>query len=125
MSSLPKSSDGTQALRLEIQGLGVPSFKNSKMLTRGRLITDPRKREVMDKITDAFESQLRSALATTGEGTRTGRLVRSLTVCATEFDDSVQWIPEIHVYVERVAKGHEGAVITIEETPCLPTKTKS
>ena len=38
----------------------------------------------------------------------------SWTASSVPFDDSVDWIPEISVSVERVEKGQEGATVVIE-----------
>lgn len=99
---------------LRVRGQGhVPSFKNSKMLCRGRLITDPKKREWMDAATASLVFQLYSASVTHAPETGTERCLRSLIASATQFDDSIQWIPEIHVRAVRCAKGDEGAEIAI------------
>lgn len=101
-------------IELEIKGLGhVPSFKNSKMLTRGRLITDPKKQRWMERAIRLIASQWRYASLIVGGATSTGRSRRSLTVLLPQ-DDSWQWIPEIHCRAARVGKGEEGAKITIE-----------
>lgn len=52
----------------------VPSFKNGKLLSRGNLITDPRKQKIMDGITAAFREQLdsRSMCQTAAAGILTG-----------------------------------------------------
>ena len=102
------------ALKLSIEGIGhVPSFKNSKMIARGRLITDPKKRLWMDKATAALKSQLKSLSATKGGVISTGQHRHCLTASLPQ-DDSWQWIAELNVKAIKVAKGKEGAVITIE-----------
>lgn len=102
-------------LKLSIKGLGhVPSFKNSKMLTRGKLITKPERQQWMENATRLIESQLRCLSATEGTGTQTVRsLLSSIALCGP-FDDSVAWIPEIHIRVKRVSQD-EGAIVEIEE----------
>jgi hypothetical protein len=102
-------------LVLRIEGLGhVPSFKNNKMLTRGKLITNPKAQSWMDRATRSFESQLLSAIRTTGAGMPMGLPQHFWTALSELFDDSVQWIPEICVRAEKCAKGEEGATIFIE-----------
>jgi hypothetical protein len=109
----PLPSAGKLVLRLT--GLNhVPSFKNSKMLTRGRLITKPERQQWMEAATRLIESQLRSLLATEGIETQMVRSLLSSTALFGQFDDSVQWIPEIHIKVQRVTQQDEGAIITIE-----------
>lgn len=101
-------------VRLFIHGMGhVPSFKNSKMLCRGNLITDPKKRAWMDAATDSLESQLRCVSRIIGDGMQTAHCLQSLIACATQFDDSVQWVPELHVRAVKCAKGDEGADIVV------------
>ncbi len=102
-------------LRLEIRGLGpVPSFKNNKMLARGKLITDPKKQKWMDQVTRSLESQLLSAIRMSVAGMETALPLPFWTALSEQFDDSVQWIPEIYVKAERCEKGDEGATICIE-----------
>jgi len=101
-------------IRLVVQGLGsVPSFKNSKMLTRGRLITDPKKQKWMDACIASFESQLRSELRTRGIATTTGPIPPSRIASLLPLDDSRKWIPEHCVRTLLVSKGSEGAELVI------------
>jgi hypothetical protein len=100
---------------LEIKGLGhVPSFKNNKLLTRDRLITNPENQVFMDWLTRSFESQLLSACRMTAAGTQTAPSPQFWTALSGQFDDSVQWIPEISVKAQRCPKGDEGATVTLE-----------
>jgi len=48
----------------------IVSFKNSKMIARGRLITDPEKQKRMESYTQAIVSQLSSEFQTIGAGSR-------------------------------------------------------
>ena len=92
----------------------VPSFKNNKMLTRGKLITNPRLQKQMDAITRDLRFQLISLFQTIGDEMQTGRSQDCLTLLrthSTKFDDSVQSIPRITINVRKVEKGHEGADI--------------
>lgn len=107
----------TSPVVLWISGLGhVPSFKNSKMIARGRLITHPKKRKFMDKATQSLRSQLKCLSATGGGAISTVPPAQSLTVLFRQLpkDDSWQWIPEIHVKGTKCKKGAEGARITVE-----------
>lgn len=100
---------------LKIQGVGeIPSFKNSKMIARGRLITDPRKQKIMERITRSFEFQLRSLSQTTEAGTGTAHIPPSKIVSFMPLDDSLDWIPEHSVKLQRVSKEQAGAIVTIE-----------
>lgn len=102
-------------MKLNVQGLGhVPSFKNHKMLARGRLITDPQKQQWMERCIQSFVSQFGSFTLTVADEMRTGPLAPYLIVSLLPLDDSRQWIPELHIYCEEADKGYEGAVITIE-----------
>lgn len=101
---------------LKVEGLGhVPSMKNSKMLTRGRLITKPEYQEWIARCIRSFESQLASLLATGEAGMLTGPSPQSLMPWLSRFDDSVQWIISEHCEVMTVDKGDEGAIVVMEE----------
>jgi len=103
-------------MKLNVQGLGhVPSFKNNKMLARGKLITDPKKQEWMEKCIQSFVAQLHSHSRTLADATRTGPLAPYLIASLLPLDDSRQWIPEQHTYCEEAGEGYEGAFITIEK----------
>ncbi len=104
-----------RSFTIRISGLShVPSFKNGKMLTRGRLITDPQKQQWMEKAAASIESQLRSLFQTAGAGTQTGQSARSLIPTCLPLDDSLEWIGVPCGSWRRVKKGEEGAEITIE-----------
>ena len=94
----------------------VPSFENKKRVTRqGGLITDPKTKAWMERCILGFESQLFCGSATIGGGMPTGLQQRFLIASSLPLDDSRQFIPELHVYCEEVAKGEEGAIIIIEK----------
>jgi hypothetical protein len=96
----------------------IVSFKNTKMIARRRLITDPRKRALMDQYTRVIESALSSALATTVAVTLTGLSQPCSIASLAPLDDSLDWIPESDGYrTEHVAKGEEGIDIIIERLP--------
>lgn len=112
----PDPSRPRVGISLIIQNLGhIPSFKNSKLLTRGRLITDPKKQKVMELITQAIESQLNSYTAIKDGETWMEGCQQSLIAWSKQFDDSSDWIPEIRITSKHVQKGNEGAIILIEE----------
>lgn len=100
---------------LRITGLeNVPSFKNGKMLTRGRLITHPKKKLWMERAIRLIESQLHG-LFPTEEGAMRGECQKPLpTVSFPLFDDSMDYMIPGHQDVQRVPKGEEGCIITIE-----------
>lgn len=105
----------TKGVRLNVKGLQhVPSFKNSKLIARGRLITKPERQVWMEKATQSFVSQLISLSQTIGDGTWTDQQRRSWILSHLPEDDSRQWIKEIHIECTEVYKGCEGAVIEIE-----------
>lgn len=99
---------------LEIKGLGhVPSFKNNKMLARGRLITNPVNQKWMDRCVRSFESQLVSLYQTREDGMRTGRSLQSWIASVLPLDDSVREIIQQEVIVTHTTKEWEGAIINI------------
>ena len=110
----PRSS----VIRLTIRGLGhCPSFKNNKQLIGGhppRLITKPERKQWMDRCEANFVSQFISTYQTTESVMPMVRSLRSWIACVAPLNDSVKDIPELHVYVKRVKKSDEGAVILIE-----------
>jgi len=102
-------------IRLSIRGLDhVVSFKNSKMIARGRLITDPKKQKWMERCTLSFEHQLRSEFQTRGIEITTGPSALSLIALLLPLDDSRKWIPKHSADTQLVSKGEEGADILIE-----------
>lgn len=104
-----------QPLRLEILGLGhVPAMKNNKMLTRGRLITHPKRQKWMDQAIRAIEFQLMSLFQTTAGETWTEPQLHSWIASRWPLDDSCAWIKELVIKVRPVPKGSEGAAILIE-----------
>lgn len=100
---------------IAIEGLGhVPSFKNSKLLSRGRTITKPEYQEWMDRVVRSIGSQLRSEFQTRGIEITMGPSALSLIASLLPLDDSRQWIPEHSVTTQCVSPGQEGAVVKIE-----------
>lgn len=100
------------AVRLKVRG-HIPSFKNTKMIARGRLITDPKKQRRMAGITADLLSGLRSWCQTAGIETETAPFQRFLTAGLLPLDDSLAWIGTASVAWRRVSKGQEGAEIVI------------
>jgi hypothetical protein len=117
-TSQKSPSEQHGAIRLVIRGLThVPSFKNSKQLIGGhppRLITKPERKQWMDRCEASFVSQFISLYQTTESVMPMVRSRRSWIACVAPLNDSVKNIPELHVYVKRVKKSDEGAVILIE-----------
>lgn len=113
---LPSKTRLPRSFTLRVSGQGhVPSFKNNKMMTRGRLITDPKKQQWMEKAAASIESQLRSLFQTAGAGMQTGQSAHSLIPTCLPLDDSLEWIGVPCGNWHRVKKGEEGAEITIEK----------
>lgn len=105
----------THRLTLTISGLGhVPSFKNMKRASRKGLFTEPRAKRWMQACRDSFALQLLSAYRIVANATPTGRSRQSWIASSLPLDDSVREIVEIHLKVERVEAGWEGAEILIE-----------
>jgi hypothetical protein len=111
----------TSTVHLHLRKHGhVPSFKNKKMLTRGKLITNPKKQKQMDALILDLKYQLISLFRTSGTETQMALSQPCLTALSehsTRFDDSVQWIPKITIHVKKVSKGFEGADIAITLIP--------
>lgn len=101
-------------LLLATQSCVPPSFKNSKMIARGKLITNPKYQKIMAKIIADFESQLWSAYQTIGDGTWTESQRRSW-IATLPPDDAWQFVSELNVKGVRAPKGQEGADIVVEE----------
>lgn len=112
MTTTDSSKDSS--ILLQFLGKEIPSFKNTKMITRGRLITDPRKQIVMDQIATAFEFQLRCAIPHLVTQTLTEQQRLSLIASLLPLDDSRKWINELCVRWLQVPKGKEGALVRIE-----------
>lgn len=106
-------------IRLHINNLGhCPSFKNNKMLVKGKLITDPKKQKWMNQAIRQLRSQLLSVSQTIVEETSTVEPQPSSTALLMRLknmDDCRQWVPELHIRCEIVEKGNEGVDIVIEE----------
>lgn len=92
----------------------MPSFKNRKMLTRGRLITSPKNQKWMEECIQSFVSQFDFYFPIIDDVMQMGPSRQFLIASSLPLDDSRQWIPELHVICEEIEKGSEGAVITIE-----------
>jgi len=106
------------SVTLVIQGIGeVPSFKNSKMIARGRLITDPKKQQWMERCTKAIEYQLRCWLLTIGTETAMECIPQSKIASLLPLDDSLKWIGLHSVSWRKVKKGDEGFEIVIQQLP--------
>jgi hypothetical protein len=111
-------------LKLEIKGMIVPSFKNSKQLiARGKggrplprplLITNPRYQKIMAAMVDSFHSQLLSAFQTTGGVTLTGASLRSAIASSVPADDAWRMLRPIHIDAELCKPGEEGVTLTLQ-----------
>lgn len=120
--TLPSSSKNPDidSLLIHIRGLGhVPSFKNSKQITRPRgkkagLVTKPEYQKIKEAITQSIVSNLLSVFLITDAGTPMGQSRLSLIVSAMPEDDSRQWLEQGRWECQTVAPGEEGADILIE-----------
>jgi hypothetical protein len=102
---------------LKFQGENLPSFKNSKLLTRGKLITKPEYQRVMQQIIRAFESGLRSATQTNADATWMVDSPAPWIVLLRHlrgFDDNRFWVSSITVDCLDVPKGEEGCDLTLD-----------
>ena len=108
------------ALAVKNQG-HVPSFKTAKQAAIHRdtgkpfVRTPDKVKAWMLRCIQSFESQLFFDTQTTGPETPTAPNQPSWIVSLLPHDDSWQWIPEQHIYCEKVEKGKEGAIIIIEK----------
>ena len=110
----PSSKDPDTSLLIKVRGCGnLVSFKNTKMIARGRLITDPKKQAKMEQYIHAIISNLLSMYPTIAQETATGCLQQFVIASSMPADDSWQWIPEISVRVVKVAPGEEGCDILL------------
>jgi hypothetical protein len=103
-------------IRLDVRGIGdVPAMKNNKMITRGKLITNPKRQKWMEHCIQLIESQLLFAMQTDASGTLTAQQVRSWIASNMPASDSRQWVPKLNVDSSDCDKGEEGATIEIEK----------
>ena len=106
----------SKSVTLKVQGLGhTPSFKNKKMIARGRLITNPKKQKWMEKAAASIESQLRSLYQTAEDGMVTGQSLQSWILTSLPLEDSLVWVGMPCGSWRRVKKGEEGFEMTIEK----------
>ena len=111
-------------ITLEVRGVLVPSFKNSKVmvfktkqgtfLPRPLLITKKDYSKRMEEITDSFVSQLRCAFQTEDGKTLTGASLHSSIALSVPDDDCWTRILDVRVKSELCSPGNEGVTITIE-----------
>jgi hypothetical protein len=108
------------ALAVKNQG-HVPSFKTLKQASINQQTGKPFVRTPanvkawMLRCIANFESQLFLDTQITGPETPTAPNQPSWIASLLPLDDSWQWIPEQHIYCEKVEKGKEGAIIIIEK----------
>jgi hypothetical protein len=106
-----------ETLLLVVKGIGPPpSFKNSKMLTRGKLITDPKKQRWMQAAQALIESQLLFKCPTDESGTVTAAKLRSWIASATPENDSCAYLTECSWRFMKVPKKQEGAILLVTKT---------
>ena len=102
-------------IELKVEGLGhVPAFKNNKLLTRGRLITNPKKQRFMKAVVQSFVSQLSCLYRTTANAIPTEPSAHCLIASSLPEKDSVRFIVDERITARFVPKGQEGANIVIE-----------
>lgn len=110
---------------LELRGLGpIPSFKNRKLIRawidkttrkiRSLLYLEPELQQWMTQATSLLESQLSSALQTSGVETRTGALAPSQIATLLPLDDCWTSFRRVVIESELCEPGQEGATIIIE-----------
>lgn len=101
---------------LVVRGLGpVPSFKNNKMIARGRLITNPKRQEWMKRCVDSFVSQLLCVTRIYDAGTATEHCPHCLIASSLPADDCWSIVPQITISAIKANPDMAGATITIEK----------
>ena len=101
-------------IRLVVRGLGaVISFKNTKMLTKGKLITDPKKQEWMRRCVQSFVSQFISLCQTDDSGIYP-ECLKQYAIASLPLDDNWQELEIGRASCALTEKGNEGATIIIE-----------
>ena len=106
-------------LRLVVKGINCPAFKNLKSIFVNRktgkpmIATNPKRKQIMEQITNSFVSQLVSLSQTTGNATWTVQQRLSSTAYKMPASDCWQCIPVLAV-TGRKANEPE---ITVEITP--------
>lgn len=93
---------------------GAVWLKKSTIRLMARPMTEKEVKAWMEKVTDLFESQLRSALATSGFTIQTAACPRSLIATLLPLNDCWTSFREVTVKSELCAPGDEGAEIVIE-----------
>lgn len=110
----PQAHSDETGLTLRIRGLGhVPAFKNHKMLTRGKLRTDPRKQKWMRAAEDCLAAELLSQYPTSDGETVTAANLRYWIQSSVPADDSCHYLTTCSWRFTSVPKGSEGANIEI------------
>lgn len=103
------------AIVLTVRGIGsVPAYKNSKLLTHGRIITKPEYKKWMERCVRSFEYQLTCSILTGDGVTEMVPQLRSRIASSLPEDDCWTVMEWGHIRGHLVAKGHEGANVTID-----------
>lgn len=104
------------AVVLRIKGIGpVPAFKNSKMLTKGKLITNPRKQKWMKQAEDIIASGLLSSFRTSANEMVTAARLRSWIASSIPANDSCRYLIACSWRFTKRPDAEPGALITIEK----------
>jgi hypothetical protein len=115
LANLQSGETPISTLLLVVKGIGPPpAFKNTKMLTMGKLITDPKKQAWMKKAQASFESQLLFKCPTDENGTVTAASLRSWIASAVPRKDSNRFLIACSWRFMQVPKKLSGAVLLIE-----------
>lgn len=110
-----------ETLLLVVKGMGPPpAFKNSKMLTRGKLRTNPKNQAWMKAAQALIESQLLFKYPTAANETVTAANLRSWIASATPENDSCNYLTACSWRFMRVPKKQDGALILITRTNPKP-----
>lgn len=106
---------GKRSVLLQTRGSHVPSFKNSKLLTKGRLITNPRNQKWMEECIQVFSSQLICSCPMSENETVTAQKLRSWIASSTPENDSCRYLIACSWRFTKVSKGQEGVNVRIEQ----------
>lgn len=96
----------------------VPSFKNTKRVSKGQGLFTPKKIKArMEEITRAIALGLHSSWKTAEDGMQTGCSLQHWIASRVPLDDSTKWVPSLSVDVIKSSKPDVGFQLIIERLP--------
>lgn len=116
---------GKEPIKLVVNGLTIPAFKNKKRAImdrntgRMRTMTDAKTQRQMEEITHTIALLLASVIPMPDDAISMEQHLQSWIASSLPLDDSRQWIAELLISSQDVDKGNEGVDIIIQ--PLLTT----